>query len=413
MRADSSRAWCIAGLAVWGALMGAPQSTAAAQAQARDSAGIRIVENRSPAWSAGDRWRVSDEPELVIGGFEATGPHALYRASQATRLSDGAVAVMLWSPNLFEVRIFEPDGSHRATMGRFGDGPFEVGASPPVLLTRLSGDSLMVLSVDGRRIVFGPNGEKGRSGRVKEIGPLRDAKGMLDARRIVLRHGLRGGASAGWIQGRSVYALHDVSDGTVDTLTTVEGAVGWHRMNYGFFPMPFGAGPHAAVGADRVWIGRSDRYEIRSWDASGSLRSIVRNARPQTEVTAALERQYRAWQLETRGRGANGRERIDAWHGTIRFPSEFPAYDDLAVDAEGYLWVLQYEPPWTKGDLEWDVYDPDGRWLGVVSMPYEASPSCRREASSCLTVEIGRNYLLVRDRDSFDAQRVKVYGLTR
>lgn len=337
-------------------------------------------------------------------------------ASKATRLSDGAVAVMLWSPSLFEIRIFEAHGSHRATMGRFGDGPFEVGADPPVLLERLPGDSLMVLARDRRRMVFGPNGERLRSGRVEGGGAfaLFGTQGMLDPQRIVLfRSGVGGGSDDGWIEDRTVYMVTDLSDGTADTLTTVDGRGGWHRMNYGLFPIPFGAGPHVAVGAGQVWIGRSDKYEIQSWDASGTPRMIVRNTRQPTEVTSALERQYQEWQMERRGRGAEGRQRINSWHRIIRFPDEFPAYDYLAVDPEGYLWVLRYEPPWARTDFEWDVYDPDGRWMGVVSMPYEASPSCRREGASCLTIEIGRDYLIVRDVDAFDALRVKVYGLRR
>lgn len=409
----SSHTWRLAGLAAWGALLGAPQSAAAVQAHVRDSAGIRIVENVSPVWSAGQGWRITDEPELVIGGFEATGPHAMYGASQATRLSDGAVAVMLWTRSLFEIRIFEPDGSHRATMGRFGEGPFEVGAEPPVLLERLPGDSLMVLGLDSRRMVFASNGERGRSGRVEGGGALFGTKGMLDPQRVVVHRSVSDGPSDGWIEARSVYTVHDLSNGTVDTLTTVQGAGGWHRMNYRFFPIPFGAGPHEAVGAGRAWIGRSDRYEIRAWGGSGTPRMIVRNARPPTEVTAALERQYREWQLGTVEGNREARQRIVSWHRIIRFPSEFPAYDDLAVDREGYLWVLRYEPPWVETDFEWDVYHPDGRWLGVVSMPYEASPSCRRERASCLTIEIGRDYLMVRDRDELRAQRVKVYGLRR
>src|SRR4051794_36137664 len=64
----------------------------AAHAQtARDSAGIRIIENTRPVWAAGQEWRVSPKPIVDIGGggrdYEFT------RIAGVARAADGRIIV--------------------------------------------------------------------------------------------------------------------------------------------------------------------------------------------------------------------------------------------------------------------------------------------------------------------------------
>jgi hypothetical protein len=82
-------------------------------------------------------------------------------------------------------------------------------------------------------------------------------------------------------------------------------------------------------------------------------------------------------------------------------PKNLPAVAALRVDANGNVWVQAgYRP--TAREVAWSVFDPKSRWLGDVTLP------------AALTVlEIGTDYMIVRDRDEVDVERVRVLGIRR
>lgn len=51
------------------------------------------------------------------------------------------------------------------------------------------------------------------------------------------------------------------------------------------------------------------------------------------------------------------------------FPSVFPIWNEIAIDTKGYLWVsLGY---WSRRNHYFDVFAPDGRYLGYVTSRFE------------------------------------------
>lgn len=86
------------------------------------SVGIRIVESFTPAWGEPGR-RIEPEPFLRIGEADAEGPYQFGRLVDAALLSDGHIAVADLQAG--EVRIFDDEGRHVATLGRKGGGPGE------------------------------------------------------------------------------------------------------------------------------------------------------------------------------------------------------------------------------------------------------------------------------------------------
>lgn len=384
-----------------------------AQAQISDSGGVAIVQNSLPSWGTDDGWSVASEPDVVIGGWDATGPHAIFSVQRFTRLSDGAIAVLLWSRALFEVRIFEPDGSHRTTFGRSGDGPFEVGRYPPVSMTRLPGDSLRIVSQDNRVSVFGPNGEQGRSGRLDYTGRLSPSGWVTEDRFLSSRAATAGTEMDGWSEVQGTYQLESINGGRVADLATYRGRA-WSKMNQGAFAEPYSGRRVHATAPGRVLIGESQRWEIREWDAEGRLRRVIRKPDSPREVTGDLRDAYVSWQQDRySGVDPDLRRGLQAFQREIRFASHLPAFQDLELDAEGNLWALRYELPWAESALVWDVFDPEGRWLGPVEIPFEHMSRCRNEIAGCYDFEIGRDYILVRDHDEFDAVQLKVYQLRR
>ena len=92
---------------------------------ARDSAGVRVVENLRPAWGPGQTWRISDEPVLEIGVEEGEEAYELYRVVDALRLDDGRIVVS--NAGTGELRFFDHQGTHLWNAGRHGQGPGEFG----------------------------------------------------------------------------------------------------------------------------------------------------------------------------------------------------------------------------------------------------------------------------------------------
>src|SRR5512145_2379285 len=79
---------CLAGLALAAACGGEGGSSA----RARDSAGIRIIENAPPA-ETGPTWTVVDSPLVDIGGESGAGPTEFDAIATVLRLRDGRLAV--------------------------------------------------------------------------------------------------------------------------------------------------------------------------------------------------------------------------------------------------------------------------------------------------------------------------------
>lgn len=83
-------------------------------------------------------------------------------------------------------------------------------------------------------------------------------------------------------------------------------------------------------------------------------------------------------------------------------PEQLPAVDDLTMDETGHLWGKRYRLPWAAEAPVWDVFDPDGRWLGGVEMPEGLEP-----------LQIGRDFVLGLTRDDLGTERVAIYALVR
>ena len=59
----------------------------------RDSAGVRVVENRAPAWAPGTGWRLADSPHLDLGALEGPAATQFFQISDGTMFSDGGFVV--------------------------------------------------------------------------------------------------------------------------------------------------------------------------------------------------------------------------------------------------------------------------------------------------------------------------------
>ena len=126
----------------------ADQSGAAEQPTftVHDSAGVEIVENHAPQWSADEFWTIDPAPEIVLGGAghlteAANDPsHLVWRVVGLARLQDGRVAVL--SSGNKQLMLFDPSGELSRIVGGPGEGPGEF--TRPLALQYLPPDTLVV-----------------------------------------------------------------------------------------------------------------------------------------------------------------------------------------------------------------------------------------------------------------------------
>jgi hypothetical protein len=96
-------------------------------------------------------------------------------------------------------------------------------------------------------------------------------------------------------------------------------------------------------------------------------------------------------------------ERMRDYIAELPAPGRRPAYSDLKLDADGFVWAAEYHGLQGAGEpTAWLVFSPQGEWLGSVSTPPRFE-----------VYEIGKEYILGLLRDDFDVEHVQVLALSR
>ena len=251
-----------------------PQTSGGLVSEARDSAGIRIIENARPADGSRLAWQIGPEPAASIGVLEGEEPYMLHWVAGATRLPDGRIVVADFSSG--ELRVFDASGSHMATWGGEGEGPGEFRS-----LTHVApwpDDSIAAWYTGGLGIaVFDSDGKFGRSFAlgssemavwlrprplaVRETGDILAIKAPEDADTVVVEIWDGEGALSA--------SLGTLSASEVIITTNDEGQkyLSWKV---------FGRELVTGLWGDQVVAGPTDRYEIRAFRADGTLARIVR-----------------------------------------------------------------------------------------------------------------------------------------
>lgn len=111
-----------------------------------------------------------------------------------------------------------------------------------------------------------------------------------------------------------------------------------------------------------LWAAITGDYRIARIDAAGDTTRIVERAFRPIPVTSA----DRAEALENLERFTQMGGKIDP----ARIPSTKPAIHSLFTDSDGYLWVQPVTTAEDQGHLV-DIFDPDGRYLGELRLPFK------------------------------------------
>ncbi len=164
--------------------------------------------------------------------------------------------------------------------------------------------------------------------------------------------------------------------------------------------LPFPAQPSVAAGDFWLFVGDGRTHEIERRRLDGELNSVYRWPEAERRRSADFFDRYREADIES-----TSEERrpliVHYYEQDLPLPEYLPAYQDLFVDDEGYLWVARYRLPWEERP-QWEIFDPDGRWLGDIETP-----------ARLRIFQIGRDFLLGRNRDDLGVERIRLYDLVR
>ncbi len=389
------------------------ETASPAGVEVTDSAGVEIVFSSTPAWPDGESWTVSDAPSLQIGSMDGEEPHLLSRVVGVARLSDGRVVVANQGDNT--IRFYDADGRYLMRGGGSGEGPGEFFQLWRLYRTegRLhasQGGGRPVLSFDAELGEFvgsvpftRPDGFAGAS----MLGMFEDGSALIGD----YPQGLP--AQPGAYTMNSTLARVSPS-GAIDTVGSFPTAT--FVSTEARYPIWQEYAPAREVTAHglRVYHAFPTEYAISVRDTSGTLVRSVRRAWEPIPVSEADKAAYRDPLLnpdippgQTVPAVALRQWRQHA-EGMV-FPEHHPAFTAILLDRVGHLWVQRTDPNAGEDPVTlaapggwWDVFDPEGVWLGGVEMP-----------PGFVVSEIGDDYVAGVWRDALDVEFVRVMELSK
>jgi hypothetical protein len=381
---------------------GAPQPAV----HVRDSAGVRIVENVAPAWTAANAWAIGDEPRLVVGQTMGPAEYELHGVTGASLLLDGRIAVALNSAG--QIRLFDDAGVFELAFGRTGGGPGEFSMVGSVR----DGPDGRIWVWDhwsGRMSFFDRQGRFQESVSIPDAGPMvTGLVGVLDDGSLILRMSRteRIVASGPHREPHTV-TLFNPRTARTDTILTLRGTELLHVVLENGASnrnrVLFGRTSSLAVRTSTLVFGDTDAFELTVARPDGTVATIIRKRHEPVPVTSADVRRAREELLAGIGPGTPPTLARLRQTAASRVPARetLPAFGTILVDADDNLWVEHARFPWDLRQL-WHVFDAEGRWLGDTETP------------EGLTVrQIGSDFILGTARDEWGAPFVAIYDLLK
>lgn len=378
-------------------------ANASRRAVVRDSAGVQIVENRDPLWTADSRWTIDTMPALTIGVEEGDPQLEFFRLEDVRRLSDGRIAAL--NVGTSELRYFSADGAYVCTSGRAGAGPGEFEQASWMQL--LDDDSLLVFSFGGggRLSLIGPDGKFVRTLSIPRAPDVQYARpnGMLSNGSMLLRSGgsYGMGVTSGTHSDSALLLIFD--DATevarIGPLPSNQAAVVASENSMTVTALVFGKSLLTGFGVGRFYVGTNERYEIAEYDTLARLARSIRLERAPEPVTSRAIAHAESTRLAS-AESENARAMTKALFEQMDFPPTMPPYAELLVDREGNLWVARYD--YLPGPRTWDVYDREGQLLGAVQLPDRFRLRM-----------IGDGEIIGITRDELDVQRIEAYRILK
>jgi hypothetical protein len=355
-----------------------------------DSAGVAIVENPGAGmWTSSSQWSL--EEELKIGSIEG---EPEYQFGQVGFIAvDSRDRMFVIDAQAQHIRVFSPDGEYEQTIGGPGSGPGEL--SPGAITLYMgAGDTLLVPDLNQTRVNrYAPDGTS------------------LGSFRLALENGLpmainatRSGVIVEQVRPLSLpdrpatdsmdMLVQLATDGSV--LDTLKRFPPGGTINFANPDSPevtlFTAEPVWQIADDMtLCFGVNDEYAIGLYEPDGTLERVIKKP---FEVAPITERdQEMMWtffeeQLRTTVPPQAYSQAMQQMRSIMHFAEFYPVYAGIQIGPNKSIWVQHIQSPsglseeqlkeWNFiediGSPDWDVFDAQGRYLGVVTMPDRFAP---------------------------------------
>lgn len=346
------------------------------------AAGCGATPTESPS-STGAPWDGAAVVEELSIGVDTGAEEYMFGSIEDMDVgSDGSIFVRQSQPVL--IRQYDAGGTFVRDIGREGQGPGEYQYPE---LEVLGDGRLAVLDLFSNRLsLFGPGGEyqSGVSLGGRPAGPS-SLYVDRDDNVYVRAPGEFTGQEAEFPYELRKYSLEgDLLDSRPAPLSHTEGAD--FTLAYERF-QPF------TVATQWTWsplaymvVGRNDRYDIELRGDSGTV-----HLSREVEPAAVNDDEMAEWQaFRQRYIDLNSAAGNEVDGGTI--PRQKPFFRQLHAAADGRIWVWRYVTAVKRDDIEpipaqperplltwrepstYDVFEPDGTFLGTVVLPSEFTP---------------------------------------
>lgn len=340
---------------------------------------IVVSNTDAPLWLPGEEWQVVEE--LRIGRADGDGPDLFGRIHSLAVDPGGRIWVL--EAQAQELRVFGPDGQYIRTVGRKGGGPGEFAQAVKVELGP-DGNLWVMDPSNNRHSVFDTAGTYLEGKHAPGGFVILPWPGGFDRQgRYYSPTPLRG--SGGF---RMALVVHDASMQPVDTLEPprdpVEREYFELRNDGGFIRagVPFSGSLNWQLSPDgTIWALVTDQYRLFELGADGdTLRTITRAFTPLPVTAADRESIHERLKWFTDQGG-----RIDL----SKIPDTKPPAGFFFIDDADHIWVQVTMPDEEDNGRVFDIFDPDGRYLGAVRLPFTlpGSPIFRDGALYAVTVD--------------------------
>jgi hypothetical protein len=321
---------------------------------------ISVYNPNRPLWRPGEAWVLGEQ--LRIGTLDGEGPD-MFGAITDFEV-DAYGRFWIFEGQAQELRVFDSQGGYLKTVGRQGEGPgefnrvigMEWGPDGNLWIVDPSNNRLSVVDTTGAFVASHPT----IGGVVVQPWP-----GGFDDSGHFYTYGIDTAAEE---EVGLVMVRYDPDLQPIDSVAPPEypGEREFFELrsenNWWRTGVPFTPSLEWRLTRDGTWwAGLTGDYKIfqLSWEGD-TLRSIGRDYEPLPVTSADVEEARENLEEFVRAGGKPDWSRI---------PGVKPAFDEFVLDDAGYLWVRLVADA-AMDERVFDVFDPDGRYLGQVTSPF-------------------------------------------